>query len=196
MRVFLKYWLPVLIWLAVIFLGSTDLMSAEHTSRFLVPFLRWLKPDITAEAVVRVQFFVRKAAHLTEYAILAILFWRALRRGTNLRVQMSILFTAVWFACAIFAVSDEFHQSLVVWRTASAQDVLIDVCGAVVGPAIYLTVNRRKWTRPFANGVSSPRLPQARSMKSGSKTIGCVRLSSVIDFAIRKESSDTRVDAQ
>ena len=35
---FVKYWLPPLLWLGVIFLGSTDLMSAEHTSRFIVPF--------------------------------------------------------------------------------------------------------------------------------------------------------------
>jgi hypothetical protein len=39
MRNFLKYWLPLLICLGVIFVGSTDLMSAEHTSRFIVPTL-------------------------------------------------------------------------------------------------------------------------------------------------------------
>jgi VanZ family protein len=150
MRSFLKYWLPVSIWLGVIFLGSTDLMSAEHTSRFLVPFLRRLRPGITAGAVAQIQFFVRKAAHLMEYAILAILLWRAVYRGTNLKMKMSILFTAVGFACAIFAAGDEFHQSFVVSRTASAQDVLIDVCGAVVGLAIYLTLNRGKWVRGFA----------------------------------------------
>jgi len=49
MRSFLKYWLPVLIWLCLIFIGSTDLMSAEQTSRFFVPFLRWLKPDVSPE---------------------------------------------------------------------------------------------------------------------------------------------------
>jgi VanZ family protein len=144
MRSFLKYWLPVLIWLGFIFIGSTDLMSAEHTARFLVPFLRWLKPDITAEAGVRVQFFVRKAAHLTEYAILAILFWRALRRGTNLRAKMSILFTAVWFACAIFAVSDEFHQSFVASRTAAYGDVFIDSGGALFGLLISAAFKRRR----------------------------------------------------
>src|SRR5438093_4581488 len=93
---FLKHWLPVLVWIAVIFVGSSDLMSAEHTSRFLGPFLRWLKPDVTADAIAKVQLFVRKVAHLTEYAILAILLWRALRRGTDLPVKMSLLLIAVW----------------------------------------------------------------------------------------------------
>jgi hypothetical protein len=32
MRRFVKYWLPLLIWLGVIFVGSTSVISAEHTS--------------------------------------------------------------------------------------------------------------------------------------------------------------------
>ena len=63
---FVKYWLPLLLWLGVIFFGSTDLMSAEHTSRFIVPFLRWLKPDISPETLVSIHFIVRKCAHLGE----------------------------------------------------------------------------------------------------------------------------------
>src|SRR5207249_10687838 len=131
-RNLLKYWLPAMIWLGVIFLASTDLMSAEHTSRFLGPFLRWLKPDVTADAIAKVQLFVRKAAHLAEYAILAILLWRALRRGTHLPVKISLLLIAVWLVCGIFAIGDGFHQSFVTSRTASPHDVLIDICGATI----------------------------------------------------------------
>ena len=89
MRSFLKYWLPVLIWLCFIFIGSTDLMSAEQTSRIILPFLRWLNPDISMETIAQVQFVVRKCAHLTEYAILAMLLWRAAYRGTNFKMRMS-----------------------------------------------------------------------------------------------------------
>ncbi len=125
-------------------------MSAEHTSRFLVPLLRWLKPEITAEACSQVQFLLRKAAHLTEYTILAILLWRAVYRGTNLKMKMSILFVVVLGGCAIFAVSDEFHQSFVVSRTASAQDVLIDICGAFIGLAIFSIFTRPKTAQAVA----------------------------------------------
>src|SRR6266705_3467245 len=38
MRTLLKYWLPVFIWIGVIFAGSTDIFSAEQTSRYLVSF--------------------------------------------------------------------------------------------------------------------------------------------------------------
>jgi len=130
---FLKHWLPVLIWLGVIFLGSTDMLSAEHTSRFLVPFLRWIDPQISFATLNAIQLGIRKLGHLTEYAILAMLLWRALRSGTRWQMRMSILFLVAALASAIFAASDEFHQSFVPSRTASPTDVMIDICGALVG---------------------------------------------------------------
>jgi len=136
MESFFKYWLPVLIWLGFIFVGSTGLMSAEQTSRIIRPLLRWLRPDISMETIAQVQFIVRKCAHVTEYAILAMLLWRALRRGTSLKPETPILFIVVWLVCAVFAASDEFHQSFVSSRTATLGDVLIDICGGFVGLAM------------------------------------------------------------
>jgi VanZ family protein len=133
MKDFLKYWLPVLIWLGVIFVGSSDLMSAEHTSRFLIPFLRWLKPSISVETLAMIQFVVRKCAHLSEYAILALLLFRAVFRGTNLKLSLSILCVNVWLVCVLVAAMDEFHQSFVESRGASVWDVMIDAAGAIFG---------------------------------------------------------------
>src|SRR5438876_8177841 len=130
---FVRYWMPAIIWMTVIFLGSTDMLSAEHTSRFLVPFLRWLDPQISLAALAAIQTVIRKLGHLTEYAILAMLLWRALRSGTRWQMKMSILFLVAALASAIFAASDEFHQSFVPSRTASPTDVMIDICGALVG---------------------------------------------------------------
>jgi len=147
MKSFLKYWLPVLIWLCVIFVGSTDVLSAEQTSRFVEPFLRWLKPDISSETLAQIHFFARKLGHIFEYALLAIFLWRALRSGANLRVKISILVIVVWFVCAIFAATDEFHQSFIPSRTASPNDVVIDIFGAVIGLTICmgfaLRINRK-----------------------------------------------------
>jgi VanZ family protein len=141
---FLKYWLPVLLWLGLIFVGSTDLLSAAHTSRFLVPFLRWLDPQISLAALNAVQTAIRKLGHLSEYAILAALFWRALRAGTAWSAKLSILFAIVSIGCAVFAVSDEFHQSFVPSRTASANDVMIDTCGALISLTICIALASRK----------------------------------------------------
>ena len=144
MRALLKYWLPVLVWLCLIFIGSTDLLSAEHTSRIIGPILRWFRPDISPEAIARIQFFARKAAHVSEYAILGMLLWRGLRRGTRWQMKMSILFIVTLFICALFAASDEFHQSFVPSRTASPTDVMIDIAGAFLGLAICWIVATRK----------------------------------------------------
>jgi VanZ family protein len=156
----LKYWLPLLVWLGVIFIGSTDLMSAQQTSRFLVPFLLWLKPNISAQTIMQIHFFVRKAGHVTEYAILAILLWRAVLYGTNVAAKMPILYGSVWLVCAIFAASDEFHQSFVPTRTAAWGDVMIDSGGAIFGlliwSAIFGSRKARIESRKLATGRVRP----------------------------------------
>jgi VanZ family protein len=143
MRFFLRYWLPVLLWLVVIFVGSSDLMSAEHTSRFIGPFLLWLKPDISTETLAQIHFFVRKAAHLTEYAILALLLCRAVLHGTNLKWSRPILFASAWTVCVLVAVGDESRQSFVASRGPSPWDVMIDAAGAIVGLLIYSRFAKR-----------------------------------------------------
>ena len=143
MKSFLKYWLPLLIWLGVIFLGSTELMSADYTSRFITPFLLWLKPGMSPQIIWRILVVVRKCAHVTEYAVLALLLWRALRSIPTLRAKMSISFTAALLACTLFAASDEFHQTFVKSRTPSVRDVLLDVAGALVGLLIGASFAQR-----------------------------------------------------
>ena len=150
MRVFLKYWLPVLIWLGVIFLGSTDVMSAEQTSRFLLPFLRWLKPDISSETFTQIHFLVRKLGHVGEYAILALLLWRAVRSIRTLHMKLSMLPGAVLLGCALFAASDEFHQSFVKSRTPSVRDVLLDISGALIGLLIGMSFAHRHPKKTFS----------------------------------------------
>jgi VanZ family protein len=161
MKSFLKYWLPLLIWLGVIFLGSTNLMSAEHTSRFIVPILLWLKPGMAPHSIKLILVVMRKCAHVGEYAILALLLWRALRSGPTLRTKRPMLFGAVLLACAVFAASDEFHQSFVKSRTPSVRDVILDVAGALFGLLIGASFAHRhsKKTR----STSQSQLVDARS---------------------------------
>ncbi len=134
MQRFLRYWLPAVVWAAVIFLASTDLMSAQRTSRFIGPFLQWLVPDIAPETIRSVQFAMRKAAHVTEYAILAALLLRAVR-GARPEVRSRDAAVAVLIAAACAGL-DEYHQSFVASRTGSPTDVLIDICGALLGAMV------------------------------------------------------------
>jgi VanZ family protein len=148
---FVRYWMPAILWMTIIFLGSTDMLSAEHTSRFLVPFLRWLDPQISFATLNAIQFGIRKLGHLTEYAVLAMLLWRALRSGTRWQMKMSMLVLVAALGCAIFAASDEFHQSFVPSRTPSPRDVMIDICGAFLGLAVCWMFARRKSAQAFAS---------------------------------------------
>jgi VanZ family protein len=133
-RGFLKFWLPVLAWMIFIFIGSTDLLSGEHTSRFIGPFVRWFAPNISDATIGSIQLVVRKCGHLTEYAVLAALLYRALGQGGKLRPLPAFV---VFLAAAIYAALDEFHQSFVATRTASPWDVTIDCLGALIGLALY-----------------------------------------------------------
>lgn len=120
--------------------GSTDLMSVEHTSRFIGPFLRWLIPDISEPTIYTIQLFVRKCAHLTEYAVLAALLFRAFRQE---REQLARAAVSAFIIAVIFASLDEFHQSFVPSREASPYDVALDAVGALVGLAIYRFIVRK-----------------------------------------------------
>jgi VanZ family protein len=132
----LANWIAAVAWIVLIFLGSTDALSAEHTSRFLVPFLRWIDPDISWVAMDTIHTVIRKLGHVSEYAILAVLLWRAIGGGKRSKTRISVLVGLIWGACAILAASDEFHQSFVHSRMPSGHDVIIDAGGAVLGLSI------------------------------------------------------------
>jgi VanZ family protein len=140
-RSFLKFWLPVLAWMIFIFIGSTDLLSAEHTSRYIGPFLHWFAPNVSDATIGTVQLVVRKCAHLTEYAVLGVLLYRALRR-----------FAPALIVAGIYAAFDEFHQSFVTTRTASPWDVAIDCLGAFLGLCLWRLFRNRRQPARAADG--------------------------------------------
>ena len=120
---------PLIVWTCVIFFGSTGSLSASNTSRIIRPLLTWLDPEITEAGLLRAHFLVRKAAHFTEYAVLALLAARAFlgSRRPGLRARWYVAALALAVACALL---DEYHQSFVPSRTGSPYDSLIDAAGA------------------------------------------------------------------
>ncbi|HUC97073.1 MAG TPA: VanZ family protein [Candidatus Polarisedimenticolaceae bacterium] len=129
---FVNKWLPVLLWATVIFLFSTEHFAAPQSSRILGPLLHWLFPGITPEQVSSVQFVVRKLGHCFEYFVLAVLLYRALYPESGGRSSVHPAAMTMGLA-VIWAITDEFHQSLVPSRTASIVDVMIDGFGALCG---------------------------------------------------------------
>jgi len=147
-RLFIKYWLPVLVWMGVIFLASGDPMSFQHSSRIIGPIVQWLLPRLSAEAVHNVVVAVRKSAHVTEYALLALLVWRAWQKpGTHPPSWQWRLAARCVLLVIVYAAGDELHQLFVTTRQASVKDVLIDTGGAVLGLLFLWGVGRwrKRW---------------------------------------------------
>lgn len=119
---------PLIVWLAVIFMASTGEFSAANTGSWLEPLLRWFSPHISHESIALVHLLVRKMAHFTEYAILALLAVRAFSTSPNERLRRT-WFVGAFLLVSLYAFSDEFHQSFVPSRTASVYDSLIDIAG-------------------------------------------------------------------
>jgi VanZ family protein len=98
----LTHWLPVLFWAGVIFALSS------------IPNL--------GTGLGTWDLILRKGAHTTEYAILAVLLVRAIGREAP-ALALGVL----------YAASDELHQAFVRGRHASPIDVAIDTVGLLIG---------------------------------------------------------------
>ena len=146
---FIKYWLPVVAWMGVIFSASGDRASFSHSSRIIGPIVRWLFPHLSDEAVHAIVVIARKCAHLAEYAVLALLLWRALRkvRGEEVRLWRWSDAGLVLALTALYAGSDEFHQVFVPSRQASIWDVLLDTVGGALALVFLWAVGRlrKRW---------------------------------------------------
>lgn len=137
--------------MALIFRGSGDGLSATHTSRWLEPLLRWLLGDgVSADGIEWAHFLLRKAGHVSEYAVLAVLLRRALLPtppSFPATKPTSRLARTGWMAVGLataFAASDEFHQAFVPSRGASVADVYLDAAGATLG---VLVLGAWHWRR-------------------------------------------------
>ncbi len=128
----IKFWLPPLIWMVIISLFSTDHFSGKQTSRFIGPLLRFFLPDVADITISNIQFFIRKTGHFTEYAILYILWYRALNRKfpQPLRIwnPKGGIYSLV--ICISYAMVDEWHQTWTSDRIGSPLDVALDSIGA------------------------------------------------------------------
>jgi len=120
----------VVAWAAVIWTFSTGWFTGDRTAAILMPILSFLFPDASPADLRAMHQVIRKLAHFTEYLILSVLLYRALRGGRRWNFRAAGLSLAI---AGIYSMSDEFHQWFVPGRTAADTDCLIDVTGAAAG---------------------------------------------------------------
>ena len=134
---------PLAVWLILIFIGSTSVLSASNTS-VVVRFFHWLLPHADEATLRAIHFAIRKAGHFTEYAVLSLLAARAFKTSAHELIRRSWF----WLSLALiigYSLSDEFHQSFIPSRTASIYDSMIDSCGGLAAlTVIWLLQTRRE----------------------------------------------------
>jgi len=123
---------------------SSDYFSGEQTGGFLLPLLELLLPGASPATLEAVHALVRKLAHVTEYAILAILLVRALDHPE--RAALTTAAAAVALGTAYAAV-DELHQTWVPSRVGSPYDVALDACGTLLGAALATALSAGRRSR-------------------------------------------------
>ncbi len=122
MAKFLKRWVPVFLWMAVIFYLSS-------------------LPIIQASSIDPIDFVVKKTAHVFEYATLFVLLSRALQKKDKHKKAFLI--------GALYAFTDETHQLFTPGRGGSLRDVLLfDITGLILA-WIFLRKNHKllKWIK-------------------------------------------------
>lgn len=108
----LKYWLPAIGWMIVIFYFSSRTGNEIRNLFYFIPNLNW--------------------GHLVEYFILGLLVNFALSKTT--RLQRLYLMTVL--LCTVYGATDEFHQYFVPGRTPDIVDLTNDAIGSVLAVAL------------------------------------------------------------
>ena len=109
-KIFVFYWLPVILYCLLIFIQSSYSVSQSL-------------PSIT---------YLDKLAHAAAYALLGFLVFRAFQStGTRKSAVQLVILSAL--ASSLYGISDEIHQHFVTSRTADIMDVLADAAGSFLG---------------------------------------------------------------
>jgi VanZ family protein len=130
--------LPPLVWSALIAWFSGAGFGADSTAPLLEPWLRAMLPWASPEQIAASHWLLRKAGHVVEYAVLALLWSRAIAGGTAHRPWRRPLLLA-----ALTAVLDESHQATTRVREGSVADVLLDTAAAAAALHVAVAGVRR-----------------------------------------------------
>ena len=133
-----------LLWMAVIFSFSAQEKEessavSEAFSYRVISSSRFFDEEDLKQIAAAIEKGVRKAAHMTEFGILSILFYLWLG-GRQFRPVNRALLSV--FLAVLYAASDEIHQRFVPGRAGTLGDVMIDSIGALLGVVILIGVKQ------------------------------------------------------
>lgn len=120
---------------------ETSLAVGHAVCTLFVPGYSKMSTDDQLQLAKKIDHPVRKTAHATEYAILAMLIFAAIS-GMYDNIKHNLI--SLGFTTA-YAVSDEIHQYFVPGRACMLTDVMIDLSGALVGLILVSLVKKRPY---------------------------------------------------
>lgn len=140
----------IVIWMIVIFAFSAQPapQSSQVSGGVAYKIAEWqndlfrlqkTEAELSAQAE-SMQLFIRKAAHMTEYALLAILLYLHFSYYPVSKKQMALLVLGI---TAGYATTDELHQIFVPGRAGRFSDICIDSLGGALGFLICLIIKDR-----------------------------------------------------
>ena len=127
-------------WMLTIFLFSNQ--PATESSE-----ISGTTADQIGNIAGNIEYPIRKAAHMTEYAILG---WLAFAFFCSFEMRPKIRYIAALGFSFCYASTDEFHQLFIPGRSGQFTDVCIDTAGAAIGLlllAILIKIGRSHCTK-------------------------------------------------
>jgi VanZ family protein len=148
----LKAWIAAILWLILIAIESSALLSAHNTSRILYPLLHYLF-GLDWDRFEVWHFYIRKSGHVIGYGTLSVLLFRAWR--ATLPALDDVKWTFRWgniaiLGTALVASLDEWHQSFLPSRTGSVRDVVLDTCAGIAAQVLVFF-----WWKSFGKDTVS-----------------------------------------
>ncbi len=146
------YMIPVIIWMIFIFYmsGKTGQESSGQSGKislFITNLLEKVRQDSPQEMQNLqdiLELVIRKAAHMTEYAILFLLSYLAMVKISMSQSRFYNRSIAVLISL-LYACSDEMHQLLVPGRSGRMIDVGIDMAGVLIVLICMILSKNTKW---------------------------------------------------
>jgi len=133
------WWVLTAIWAVIIFNLSGASCSSASSGRLLSMIFNWLSISVLPQTLDRLNFLLRKTAHLSEYAILAMILYHSIKPADDRSWSRRSAFVAL-LVSGIYSLTDEFHQVFVPGRHASLYDCLLDTTGAFLGLLLLSSV--------------------------------------------------------
>lgn len=133
----IKYFIPSIFLMILIFMFShqTGCESSGLSSQIVLWIQTYLHIPIT-------EFIVRKAAHMSEYALLTLTFIYGFYKN-QYPIQKIMIYSLI--GTFLYACSDEMHQLFIGGRAGQFTDVLIDTCGGCFAIMFYYVLTKLKY---------------------------------------------------